>query len=380
MLIAAFILSMLCLTIDNRKSRQSLTATVLLLFVTGFWIVLQNRSKQFIISNVTAAIDLSLFSMAVLPLTVYNYVVKNYSEIAQRDAKAFEIFSYVYIAVYIAIYTGYSFFNTAVDSSLPFMVAALIIYFMVLILWAGVKYVKRKFEGGIFLITGLFLYLMSIVLENSILDAGSSSVNRQLSLYAPMYAAMILFLFKSVREGIQISKNRKDRRNAMRIAYTDALTGLLNRKALANRIDHMDQSGEQQFWLFIFDIDGMKECNDTFGHLMGDKVLIAFAKSLKAASKELNKYIFRYGGDEFLIMIQQEEGFRPKKFITAVRKHFTEYHPVRKYDGFSVGWALYSSGGKTGILAKLREADSRMYYEKIQNRKEREDSPPPCET
>ena len=376
-LIAAFILSMLCLAIDNRKTRQSLAATVMLLFVTGFWIVLQNRSKQFIIANVTAAIDLSMFSMAVLPLTIYNYVVKNYSEIAQRDAKAFEIFSYVYIAVYIAIYTGYAFFNTAVDSSLPFMVAALIIYFMVLILWAGVKYVKRKFEGGIFLITGLFLYLMSIVLENSILDAGSSSVNRQLSLYAPMYAAMILFLFKSVREGIQISKNRKDRRNAMRIAYTDALTGLLNRKALANRIDHMDQSGEQQFWLFIFDIDGMKECNDTFGHLMGDKVLIAFAKSLKAASKELNKYIFRYGGDEFLIMIQQEEGFRPKKFITAVRKHFTEYHPVRKYDGFSVGWALYSSGGKTGILAKLREADSRMYYEKIQNRKEREDSPPP---
>lgn len=112
----------------------------------------------------------------------------------------------------------------------------------------------------------------------------------------------------------------------------------------------------------------MKECNDTFGHIIGDKVLIAFAKSLKAASEELNRYIFRYGGDKFLIKIQQEEGFRPKKFITAVRKHFTEYHPVRKYDGFSVVWELCSSG-KTGILAELREADSRMYYEKIQNRR-----------
>ena len=112
----------------------------------------------------------------------------------------------------------------------------------------------------------------------------------------------------------------------------------------------------------------MKECNDTFGHIIGDKVLIAFAKSLKAASEELNRFIFRYGGDEFLIKIQQEEGFRPKKFITAVRKHFTEYHPVRKYDGFSVVWELCSSG-KTGILAELREADSRMYYEKIQNRR-----------
>lgn len=120
----------------------------------------------------------------------------------------------------------------------------------------------------------------------------------------------------------------------------------------------------------------MKECNDTFGHIIGDKVLIAFAKSLKAASEELNRYIFRYGGDEFLIKIQQEEGFRPKKFITAVRKHFTEYHPVRKYDGFSVVWELCSSG-KTGILAELREADSRMYYEKIQNRRIH---PPPCET
>ena len=381
-LIAAFILSMLCLAIDNRKTRQSLAATVMLLFVTGFWIVLQNRSKQFIIANVTAAIDLSMFSMAVLPLTVYNYVVKNYRELAGSSARAFEVFSYIYLAVYTAIYTGYAFFNTAIDSSLPFMVAALIVYFALLIIWSGVKYGKMKFEGGVFLIAGLFLYLISIVIENSLLDAGSSSVNRQLSLYAPMYAALILFLFKSVREGIHISKNRKDRKNAMRIAYTDTLTGLLNRKALSNRIEHMDHSGEQQFWLFIFDIDGMKECNDTFGHLMGDRVLIAFAKSLKDASKELNKYIFRYGGDEFLIMIQQEKGFRPKKFISDVRKYFTEYQPVRKYDDFSVGWALYSSGGKNGILAKLREADNRMYYEKIQNRKEREDSftPPQSET
>ena len=56
----------------------------------------------------------------------------------------------------------------------------------------------------------------------------------------------------------------------------------------------------------------MKECNDTFGHIIGDKVLIAFAKSLKAASEELNRYIFRYGGDEFLIKIQQEEGFKDR--------------------------------------------------------------------
>ena len=234
---------------------------------------------------------------------------------------------------------------------------------------------KTRFEGGLFLISGLCLYLLSIMLENSVLDSGSS-VNEQLFLYVPMYTALLLFLFKTLRDGIRISTGRKDRKKALRMAYTDALTGVLNRKALANRIEHMQQSAIQRFCIFIFDIDGMKECNDTFGHLTGDKVLIAFAKSLKDASKELNKYIFRYGGDEFLLMVQEEEGFSPSELISEVRKYFREYLPVKKYD-FSVGWSRSAGNAKTDMISILREADNRMYYDKIQNRKETESTSTP---
>ena len=378
-LLAAFIISLLCLTIDNRKSRKSLWSTANLLLTTGIWIVLQNRSKQFIMPNVTAAIDLSMLAMAVLPLVICNYIRKNYNCTA-FSMKGFEIFSYAFLAIYTAVYTGYAFFNIPTDSSLPFITIMLGAYFISLIAYFAGKYVKTRFEGGLFLISGLCLYLLSIMLENSVLDSGSS-VNEQLFLYVPMYTALLLFLFKTLRDGIRISTGRKDRKKALRMAYTDALTGVLNRKALANRIEHMQQSAIQRFCIFIFDIDGMKECNDTFGHLTGDKVLIAFAKSLKDASKELNKYIFRYGGDEFLLMVQEEEGFSPSELISEVRKYFREYLPVKKYD-FSVGWSRSAGNAKTDMISILREADNRMYYDKIQNRKETESTstPPICKT
>ena len=82
-------------------------------------------------------------------------------------------------------------------------------------------------------------------------------------------------------------------------ADTDAMTGLLNRRGLTKRIlenNHPERS------IAILDCDRLKTINDTYGHVVGDEYIIAIANRLANGISEQD-YIARWGGDEFLIII-----------------------------------------------------------------------------
>lgn len=86
---------------------------------------------------------------------------------------------------------------------------------------------------------------------------------------------------------------------------TDALTGINNRKALD---DHLEDQVERchlrgtSFALLMLDIDDFKRINDTYGHLIGDRVLLAFATKCRNSIRA-DDFIARYGGEEFVILL-----------------------------------------------------------------------------
>jgi diguanylate cyclase (GGDEF)-like protein len=92
------------------------------------------------------------------------------------------------------------------------------------------------------------------------------------------------------------------------LASTDMLTGLYNRyqfvRELQRTIELVNLEDEQNFSLLFIDLDNFKEYNDTFGHEIGDFLLIEVAKILRVNVRE-NDIIGRYGGDEFVIMLRQ---------------------------------------------------------------------------
>ncbi len=96
--------------------------------------------------------------------------------------------------------------------------------------------------------------------------------------------------------------------HATRIEYMakhDALTGLPNRTALADRVEvlaaHAHRAGELLVLLFL-DLDRFKHVNDTFGHDAGDALLKVIAKRLREAVRESDT-VARLGGDEFVILL-----------------------------------------------------------------------------
>jgi len=145
-------------------------------------------------------------------------------------------------------------------------------------------------------------------------------------------------------------------------ATTDPLTGLANRRALANDLDEhvIDASPERPLLLLLFDLNGFKSYNDMYGHPAGDALLVRLGRAL-ARTVEGHGHAYRMGGDEFCVLTSAPEDQHAG--IAALTRAALSEHG----DGFEITAALGSAvidapdGNRDDAL---RDADRRMYGEK----------------
>ncbi len=104
-----------------------------------------------------------------------------------------------------------------------------------------------------------------------------------------------------------VEKRQNELHESMRQAETDPLTGLLNRRAFDERLDrafhHTMRQKKAALSLVLFDLDHFKEINDEFGHQFGDTYLNKMAHILRSVIREDVDFAFRFGGDEFAMVI-----------------------------------------------------------------------------
>lgn len=103
----------------------------------------------------------------------------------------------------------------------------------------------------------------------------------------------------------EIERQRQELGNLLQETRTDALTGILNRRAFDQELARslaIYRRKNTAFSLIMIDIDHFKRLNDVHGHLVGDRVLKALARCLTGSFRETD-LIFRYGGEEFAILL-----------------------------------------------------------------------------
>jgi diguanylate cyclase (GGDEF)-like protein len=170
-----------------------------------------------------------------------------------------------------------------------------------------------------------------------------------------LIAASFFYIFRYAHNQLgQVAKSRDEYKS---MAYLDKMTGAYSRMFL----EVWDNEQRPQIListLIIIDIDDFKQVNDKYGHLVGDKVIITVAEAA-AASIRQNDHLIRFGGDEFLILLENAGAQDAQKVVSRMEAYIAEITAYPFRITFSYGIAALDR--HESLHDKLQLADDRMY-------------------
>lgn len=195
-------------------------------------------------------------------------------------------------------------------------------------------------------------------------------------------SAIVGFLVRHVLgERERLRSRVRARTSALQdIAYRDGLTGLPNRRFfiwyleqnLAMRMQNR-RRGSRINRVVLFDLNGFKSVNDTYGHEAGDELLKFIAVTLTAYLPS-DALLARLGGDEFVVLVRDSHGGRKTRQVVAtIRKAAAT---VFVFDGHEISVSASVGVSSPASIRStpeqlLRESDQRMYADKLAGKKAR---------
>ena len=155
------------------------------------------------------------------------------------------------------------------------------------------------------------------------------------------------------------------------IAHFDQLTKLPNRVLLADRIENkmiQTKRNKQHLAVIFLDLDGFKEINDTYGHHIGDKVLVSLAKEMRKALREVDT-LARIGGDEFVAVLSELDEISDAlpiiiRLLESASKEI-KIDNIKIKISASLGVTFYPQNQIANADLLLRQADQAMYQAKL---------------
>lgn len=173
--------------------------------------------------------------------------------------------------------------------------------------------------------------------------------------------------------------------NLLDYSERDSLTGLLNRKTFDDQLTKMLQASsseqeapqpgqperrqpleENKQWLAVVDVDHFKLVNDKFGHLYGDEVLILIANLMTSSFRSQDR-VFRFGGEEFVVLLRSTTLDNAQKIIDRFRTN-VEAHVFPQVGQVTVSVGFVSISPFESPVNILGRADQALYYAKSHGR------------
>lgn len=225
--------------------------------------------------------------------------------------------------------------------------------------------IKHNYDIDVIVMTG---YSEKFSYEDAITKGASDLV------FKPIRYRELMLRLKRVLKERQLSIDRaKMLKTLEKLAITDGLTRLYNLrhfyKQLEIEIDRCNRYGHS-LALLLLDIDHFKMCNDTYGHLEGDKVLVRLGQIIKVCLRTMDS-AYRYGGEEFTIILPETTGKEAKNVAERINASVeSERFTTEAGEDFSITIS-------TGVTEYFKEeqlstfihrADQAMYKSKAKGR------------
>lgn len=170
----------------------------------------------------------------------------------------------------------------------------------------------------------------------------------------------------------EIDVRKKAENSLAEAARTDSLTGIFNRRAIWEQLEYhivLFRRYQTPFTLLMCDLDHFKPVNDTYGHDIGDIVLVKTAEKLRESCRNQD-FVSRWGGEEFLILLPNTDiqggAIAAEKIRQKISEQPFEINDQKLVITVSIGIAAYVEG--LSIDDCIKQADSAMYQAKREGR------------
>jgi diguanylate cyclase (GGDEF)-like protein/PAS domain S-box-containing protein len=170
-----------------------------------------------------------------------------------------------------------------------------------------------------------------------------------------------------------IRQDITDKKVIEKLSITDGLTAIYNRRyfnELFPKVLASSKRDKELISFLIMDIDFFKQYNDTYGHQMGDEVLVKLARVLKNSLNRVDDYCFRIGGEEFALLFRSETKEHALNFANKIRQDIEnlkidhEQNTASRYVTVSMGLVTKNSQNILDTEAIYKEADDLLYKAK----------------
>jgi diguanylate cyclase (GGDEF)-like protein len=159
-------------------------------------------------------------------------------------------------------------------------------------------------------------------------------------------------------------------RQAQHNALTDGLTGLGNRHWMNEMFDRevtRARSSGESLCLVMVDVDNFKSFNDQYGHIAGDRVLVAVSEALRAHLRPTD-LIARFGGDEFAVLLPGIELGQAHQTAERLRQHVAGLSPPSLSTAITISIGVSTNRADDDVATLVARADGAMYEAKDQGR------------
>jgi len=326
--------------------------------VLGLWTFHETNFATILVANRTAAsfCGYMLLMLVIVPFVLF---IKTFMQVEDKYL-AYLICVEALISLLINTFghmAGLWYFKKSV-LSIHFSIGLAVVYMIYAVVWRWRKYgLDRKVQANII---GAVILIATVVI-----DIGAYYMKMKQTDLVGRIGLLIYIVFLGKETTVEFFKQVDEGRKAeiyKELAEKDIMTGMYNR----NAFDEWEYSCKEfdDIMLVTFDLNNLKQCNDTMGHEVGDRYIIDSAELIQQVFGKVAK-CYRIGGDEFCAVVMNASKVNVEEYLSQLKKLQDSYNAKSQDVNMQIacGYAAFDPSD-INIESTRSRADARMYVHK----------------
>lgn len=356
---------------ENELEHMKILYIAAAFILCSIWLVAQTQIGSIFISNNKRLFIVKYLAIMLLNVVFVLYIREN-QNLENRTKKYLKYLSISGIGFIVLALVLQLFDIFYMNQSFKIMLILGVIGMMGLIyLYIKIEKIKFLGENHIYnmslILCGIYIFV-AVIKQNffnngNLLDESTVSFG--------VLALIVIVLVKYINGVITKFMDKTQILSLEKLAYIDSLTGIANRNMCEKKMDEIDNISVGTFGMITFDLKGLKYVNDNFGHHSGDEMIAVFAKAISTVFDENNSFVGRMGGDEFIVIVNEEKIEDIPNMIDNLNKYLRHINDSNKYKftmAYHHGVSLCNRTRNQKAWKSYSAADSNMYenekYEK----------------